>query len=60
MDLFKKTMVVCTAIGLFMAGAYTVGSGIDSNLTQKINAVKAAQQAVSVKVDEAAANVNNP
>jgi len=60
MDLFKKTMVVCAAIGLFGVGAQTVVSGVDSNLTSKINAVQAAQKAVSVKVDEAVKDVNNP
>ncbi len=59
MDLFKKTMVVCAAIGLFSGGAWTVVSGVDSNLTQKINAVSAAQKALDVKVDEAV-NDRNP
>lgn len=52
MDLFKKSMVVCAAIGTFGSGAYTVYSGIDANFVQKVKAINAADLAGQLPIEE--------
>ena len=52
-DLFKKAMVVSTAVASFYGGAQIVSLGLDSHLASKVKAITAANTAMDVKVDEA-------
>lgn len=54
-DLFKRTMVVCAAIGTFGVGAMTIYSGTEVNLREKIEATVAAREA---KLDQMVKSVS--
>lgn len=47
LDLFKKTLMVCAAIGTFGSGAFVAGTWIDGALTQKVKAVTSAEPSLA-------------